>query len=1032
MATMTAREAQALTNLTNLITTPQGSQSKIYPNEDTIVSSLQARARSDLPYTYVGSSTLLVVNPLRSLANASDASAKEYEKSFREEEALQPHVYDLAGRVYLMMQQRRESQSVVYRWVFAFRKRANNSGITGSGKSFASKLFTDQILRLSSSRDQRLANQIKSVNTLLESFGSAKTVSNSSASQHSRYFELHFTADGRIDGAKVLTFGLNKSRLGPRLMHDERSFHVFYQLLAGAAPEERHSLNLEDPSSYALLASSGCYRLPGGPFSDDSIQLDELRVAMANLGFKAKHVQSIFSLLTTILLLGNLTFVDHGAHEVSYESATIENRALLGEIAHHLGVSPEDLEQALTNQTQYVKKDLCSVFLNAAGAAAQRDSLVRNLYSILFAFVVETANRKFAPAEEPELQIIQFDVPGFQSRSQGGAVATHGQNGFDEFAINFSNEVVHSYLQRRAFVDDPGSNGRAEKSGIKLPSVTTMDNAACMEMLRGGLLGNDKLAYKPAGLIGTLRKAKNGDDALLDDLTSTFGMHSSFVTSPGIGLGPIPKERKLFGINHYAGQCSYDADGFVEKSRDLVDSQLVTLLRNSTDSFIAKLVSGPSIATEGHPLDEDSIVEAQVSSAPLRQPSHILASISAVDKTPERTLDLSVPHPVTEQLNVTLASVFTSIDRTYLWNVACIRPNDSLQPNSFDKKRVKAQVRAMLLPDLIARRATEYVAENDMATFAEAQGLRSSDAETLRDFAANLGWEESRDFAIGHSSIWLSYGAWRQSVDRTRSDGSDDTNVDEEPYEVRDYQKEEYQSPGLGVEQPQYGESADDLLIRRQTTRGSTYLGAREEDTWSEYDKEQTIADRKVAHDDVTGEEHILNNKELAAADMVVKEKSHATVETVPTTKARRWWIRVTWLFTWWIPSFLLTHIGRMKRPDIRMAWREKLTIFMMIFGMCGIVIFYIVFFGRLLCPDNDKAWNETELSQHAGEDDYYAAIAGKVYDVSLLIVVRMTDPVSSPTSTRVSIVTSKATQRLPPSCFSSQVRILPTTFQCQ
>jgi chitin synthase len=114
--TMTSREAQAITNLTNLIATPSGSQSKIYPNEDTIVSSLQARARSDLPYTWVGSSTLLVVNPLRSLANASDASAKEYERAYKEAaEELQPHVYDLAGRVYLMMKQQRESQSVVYR-----------------------------------------------------------------------------------------------------------------------------------------------------------------------------------------------------------------------------------------------------------------------------------------------------------------------------------------------------------------------------------------------------------------------------------------------------------------------------------------------------------------------------------------------------------------------------------------------------------------------------------------------------------------------------------------------------------------------------------------------------------------------------------------------------------------------------------------------------------------------------------------------------------------------------------------------------
>ena len=104
---------------------------------------------------------------------------------------------------------------------------------------------------------------------------------------------------------------------------------------------------------------------------------------------------------------------------------------------------------------------------------------------------------------------------------------------------------------------------------------------------------------------------------------------------------------------------------------------------------------------------------------------------------------------------------------------------------------------------------------------------------------------------------------------------------------------------------------------------------------------------------------------------------------SVTTTRARRWWIRITWLLTWWIPSFLLVHLGGMKRPDVRMAWREKVAIFMMIFGLCGIVVFYIVVFGMLLCPDSDKAWNPTELAQHAGLDDYYAAIAGKVYDVS-------------------------------------------------
>jgi chitin synthase len=126
---------------------------------------------------------------------------------------------------------------------------------------------------------------------------------------------------------------------------------------------------------------------------------------------------------------------------------------------------------------------------------------------------------------------------------------------------------------------------------------------------------------------------------------------------------------------------------------------------------------------------------------------------------------------------------------------------------------------------------------------------------------------------------------------------------------------------------------------------------------------------------------------ELETGDMIVREKLNTqATEFIPTTRARRWWLRITWFFTWWIPSFLLVKLGKMKRQDIRMAWREKVAIFMMIFGLCGIVIFYIVIFGRLLCPDSDKAWNTSELATHAGDNDYYAAIAGKVYDVSVWV----------------------------------------------
>ena len=115
-----------------------------------------------------------------------------------------------------------------------------------------------------------MAEQIKAFDTVLISFGNAKTLMNPNASRHSRYLELHFNERGRTSAAKVFTFGFDKTRLNC-LTHEERTYHVFYQFLAGTTPAERDYFNLEEVSDYALLASSGCYRLPSGPFSNDSI-----------------------------------------------------------------------------------------------------------------------------------------------------------------------------------------------------------------------------------------------------------------------------------------------------------------------------------------------------------------------------------------------------------------------------------------------------------------------------------------------------------------------------------------------------------------------------------------------------------------------------------------------------------------------------------------------------------------------------------------------------------------------------------------
>jgi hypothetical protein len=86
------------------------------------------------------------------------------------------------------------------------------------------------------------------------------------------------------------------------------TYHVFYQFLASTTPVLSF-FNLEDVFDYA---SSGCYRPPSVPFSDD----DSIAAAQT-LGFKPKHF--------SILLFGNFLQLTNGdAHESRRISTALE------------------------------------------------------------------------------------------------------------------------------------------------------------------------------------------------------------------------------------------------------------------------------------------------------------------------------------------------------------------------------------------------------------------------------------------------------------------------------------------------------------------------------------------------------------------------------------------------------------------------------------------------------------------------------------------------------------------------------------
>jgi chitin synthase len=119
----------------------------------------------------------------------------------------------------------------------------------------------------------------------------------------------------------------------------------------------------------------------------------------------------------------------------------------------------------------------------------------------------------------------------------------------------------------------------------------------------------------------------------------------------------------------------------------------------------------------------------------------------------------------------------------------------------------------------------------------------------------------------------------------------------------------------------------------------------------------------------------------LAEKEVLNAPQDGETAEELKETPSRRRWRLLCGLLTFWIPGFLLSWLGKMKRPDVRQAWREKLAINIIIWFICGCAIFVIAVLGNLICP-RQHVYNSGELAEHNYKDSpnsVYVAIRGEV-----------------------------------------------------
>lgn len=99
----------------------------------------------------------------------------------------------------------------------------------------------------------------------------------------------------------VQKYLLEKSRIVSQ-GRNERNYHVFYYLLAGASEQEKQLLHLESCDRYNYLNKSGCYGLEN---IDERHEFSRLKQSMEMVGFTAEKQRRLFAVLSAVLLLGN-------------------------------------------------------------------------------------------------------------------------------------------------------------------------------------------------------------------------------------------------------------------------------------------------------------------------------------------------------------------------------------------------------------------------------------------------------------------------------------------------------------------------------------------------------------------------------------------------------------------------------------------------------------------------------------------------------------------------------------------------------
>ncbi|KAK0718104.1 chitin synthase [Lasiosphaeria miniovina] len=351
----------------------------------------------------------------------------------------------------------------------------------------------------------------------------------------------------------------------------------------------------------------------------------------------------------------------------------------------------------------------------------------------------------------------------------------------------------------------------------------------------------------------------------------------------------------------------------------------------------------------------------------------------------------------------------TVLGSSRAWYHLCVHPTDESPASlaalpsvtsAWSAGTVSRQLRTWRLPEWSNRRNKhlDFTADFDHEEFVQRYRMLGcmEGRDGIESWILERGWSNG-EVVVGTERVWMRETAWWEAESMLDLKPMEAERLGSMPHMMPPSgMGSGYSHSGSGFFPPQqYGDSTSngsrDQLVHHQRNMSQATLNAAHPMAAPSIAPTAMTGMRNVSNGDYglgargdTVKDQVYYNSDGEFINNLDPELAHGkTIEETGTTTSRKIWVAFVWAMTWWIPSFLLRFIGRMKRPDVRMAWREKLVLCLIILFFNGFIIFWIIFFGRILCPNFDKAWSQSEITGHQGADDFWVSIHGKVYDIS-------------------------------------------------